>query len=533
MHGSSSDVVIFVHGTFANAEDDEGPRWWQRNSESWQWFEHHLPEGTRPFDEVIFHWTGRNSQVQRLEASNRLLGLMIELERQHKTYHLVGHSHGGSVIWEALTSANVTLADRTMHPDLRRALNSEIQLHDEPLVELRHDEFAPWWFKYKTRYLPKPGEFAKVRPFIELPGLRSWTTIGTPFLRHLPKNRFMVRGWPHRRFTLNPDMRDENWRLLRHSGLQLVTMVPFILFALLVFSGWFRDMLRAAPNTWYANLLTVLAAAVWFICFLALGNRSFAYALLSREHSAVRAMDRFGDRWLGLWSPDDEAIAALKWLAPRLGGHDYEWLYTPWRVRSDCAGPEVPKYVLADRLQPIAKVPITDVHLIPHVLLTAPSRVAKPVIPFYNRFLAPWAARRIETTFTRKAQGADLPQAPMVYASPWPLPLASPVSGLPDEIAAELRFAANEQAAQLGADARKLLMVAALEGVPLAREVYRGNPLVHTAYFENKSVLRLITLHIAHANGHELPDDYLARWLVSNKIAVKARFDAFLKTVLT
>ena len=81
-----------------------------------------------------FHWTGENKESQRLlageELADHLQGFEEDYKRDGRKYHLIGHSHGGSVIWNALRAS----------------------VH-------------------------------RGRP---LNGLASWSTVGTPFLRFQP-----------------------------------------------------------------------------------------------------------------------------------------------------------------------------------------------------------------------------------------------------------------------------------------------------------------------------------------------------------
>jgi hypothetical protein len=534
------DLVIFVHGSFVNCEKqrDKGrPGWWQRDSENWRRFDDNLPAGTSLPDESIqpFRWSGENSQVDRLEASNRLLALMIGLEKEGRGYHLIGHSHGGSIIWEALVSAEVTRSLRTVDPDLRRALNKVTPEGKQPLIPLRDDEYAPWWLKYKTRYIPQAPEFRAVEPFIDLAGLRSWTTVGTPFLHHLPNRRLLVKGWPHPKLSLNPEPMDTVRSSLVQALLMLVMMAPFLYLFSALISDPLRTALRNIPNNWFANLLTVLAALIWVTAFVTLGNRQYATALLAREHAAPRVMERFHKRWLGLWAPEDEAIAGLKRLAPDNGGYDYEWLFTPPRKRSERQAATRPDYPCADKFRPLLKVPVTDAYLIPHVQLLAPARIAKPVILWYNKFVAPAIGRGVIRIISIKAQGANLPHASLVYASPWPLPLERVCPGLPEEVVEEIQSRASQDAGRFGALARRLFMAATLEGLREAREiyeeVYEGSPLVHTSYFNHEAVQRLIVLHIARTSGDSTAtaaSSDFSDWLTANSAAVQAHVAEFI-----
>jgi pimeloyl-ACP methyl ester carboxylesterase len=120
----SLDSVILIHGTGAGERSHLNPKWWQAESE----FARGLAQKTaHSMLAEPFCWNGANSERARRKAARALLERLRELDRRGQRYHLVAHSHGGSVVWRALVSS---LAE----PDGR------------------------------------------------LTGVRSWTTVGTPFL---------------------------------------------------------------------------------------------------------------------------------------------------------------------------------------------------------------------------------------------------------------------------------------------------------------------------------------------------------------
>ena len=132
-------VAVMVHGTYAANDENSGSNWWQAGSPVSRRLRDLLPGFVRPADEEeVFHWSGENSERARSKAAAKLVSHLRKLEVKGQDYHLVGHSHGGSVIWNAM----------------------------------------------KLTTLSK-------RP---LKGLRSWTTVGTPFMHHCSPGAWNVRN---------------------------------------------------------------------------------------------------------------------------------------------------------------------------------------------------------------------------------------------------------------------------------------------------------------------------------------------------
>ncbi len=161
---SPRQLVIFVHGTFSYDDREEvvspaatppaGPLpmsavpvtppsarrvpWWQRGSsfaedlgkdlqdfaavvppgkdfvvvEPWwrtvllavrRWFRQPIPPADLGDPESVFHWSGDNSEKGRRLAGKLLLRHLRQFPGER--LHVVAHSHGGSVLWEALCQA--------------------------------------------------------------------------------------------------------------------------------------------------------------------------------------------------------------------------------------------------------------------------------------------------------------------------------------------------------------------------------------------------------------------------------------------
>lgn len=93
------DLVILVHGTWASS--NEG--WTSKEN----YFHLHL---NREFHRLTgkklyfltFSWSGSNSLYERQSAATDLIDYINEIHAEHKRIHLLGHSHGGTVIQFAL-----------------------------------------------------------------------------------------------------------------------------------------------------------------------------------------------------------------------------------------------------------------------------------------------------------------------------------------------------------------------------------------------------------------------------------------------
>jgi len=238
--------VVTVHGTGAGSEADIGLSWWQKDS-AFQKKTAEIVELAGDGIEVVpFHWgTGPNSETKRREAGAKLYEQLREYDAAGVDYYLIGHSHGGSVIYNAL---------------LRSAAK------DEPLARLK-----------------------------------TWLTVGTPFLDFKPSwllfNRLNIWG----------------------QGVY-VTGIGFLLLAIGLFASKYFDLPfaqmvnaslgdKAFSNFYYPVLSFVLAYVVMCFGLLALSER-----LTKRWYSdrnKTKARDLYEKSWIGLWHHDDEAISAL------------------------------------------------------------------------------------------------------------------------------------------------------------------------------------------------------------------------------
>lgn len=95
--------LITVHGTGAGDTTATGDRWWQHDSTFIKNFRERLDLDPARVDLSPFQWDdGPNSEAQRRKAAKRLLTDLQGYEEQRIEYYLLGHSHGGSVIYQTL-----------------------------------------------------------------------------------------------------------------------------------------------------------------------------------------------------------------------------------------------------------------------------------------------------------------------------------------------------------------------------------------------------------------------------------------------
>lgn len=257
------ELVVFVHGTGAGDDADRGDKWWQIGSA----FERRFSEavGADAIVDKPFHWEkGPNSESARRAAGEALLGRLYKLKGRN--YHLVGHSHGGSIIWHALVASS------------------------------------------------RKGQ--------RLSGLRSWATVGTPFLEFCPVKPPLSRWvaflalWGALTLVMFRCPPVEWWPIVLHwndGSLWSVAGVGLLFAALVLLAAW-ATLRVAAPF-----LLWLLSA--------------------STRRAEKEASEWYRGHWLALWHPLDEPINGLAAtvgnaspIAPRAsagGLAGFIWLFEP------------------------------------------------------------------------------------------------------------------------------------------------------------------------------------------------------------
>jgi HEAT repeat protein len=468
------DLVLLIHGTFAHRDEDRGPSadacaWWQKNSgyvaemnrlfagraECWPddvcrtmpWAKASFwrrigcwtVAGRKPFGRIrpkrqfsnrlLFAWSGLNSDLERRKAGRRLLRGLRALEDDNRrrgeagepprSYHLIGHSHGGTVIWAAL------------------------------------------------RLAAARGE--------DLPHLRSWTTLGTPFPTYQPiRHRGLVGLMGLATIAV------AGWWALYGTVAQIPHPFDIHRFGLTVrtlFDPRSPAKLfppNVSPVT-FTVLLVLMILAGWFAFAVITEPLRRLEFRRERRHSAA-AWRRFGERWLGLFSPIDEAIA---------GAQNTVGLYTSNLVRLHWPG------------------------LPPENPLRAPFWLVRwIVVPVMNWIALPLAEWIISLVFLLKFQGSDRLGTRLVLVSPEPFsraefPDAIARGPLPEPLAAPLHARVGNRIdskllasrSAFAADARGPRSPNDLLKI-YASEVKVTHELVHNSYHDVDVLRRATAYHI-------------------------------------
>ena len=175
----------------------------------------------------------QHSENSRWAAGIALYRKLKEYDAAGEDYHVMGHSHGGSVIYHAL-------------------------LHS----------------------------VAKRKPFERL---KSWCTVGTPFLDCRP-NRFLFNRLGGVGLTIYA------------SAIGAIALAVFLVINIMTtrYAHVFANYLIALPLLLYG-----------FVCLLAVYACERAWGGTHPTARKNRVAERYADRWIGLWHRDDEAISAL------------------------------------------------------------------------------------------------------------------------------------------------------------------------------------------------------------------------------
>lgn len=459
------EQVILVHGTFASSEDDCGEAWWQIGSEAYEELDRRLPPGVELASKGhLFRWSGDNTERARSKAASQLLRFVDKFEKSGTPYHLVGHSHGGSVIWAALRTATAR----------RKTLNQ----------------------------------------------MRSWTTVGTPYLHHRSNSPFCPSSviymilaaallmpcarslkalveLPYQALTGQLDngiiiKKDEDsdfvTRTVRRpilNGLGLIGITTEELDDGLRLGKFNPSANKDSDQTlfgcregWIIMGAVVLFGYITLLlgCFF-LSPVMESFRIGWEKRLEQKAFERYRKRWLGIWTEDDEAINGL-------------------RATMDLSVSFIGDLAVRERIF------VSD-------LIALPSRpLFRIFAPLFNRLIRPLLDSKIREIVIKTAQGNDRPAAQVVAVSPHPI-LASPedeAPALPEHLRNAIRDLADQHANELGPKLRVLLAQPSVTaGLENFGRTLSGRELVHTSYFDHAEVIDLLALNIGWSRRTNQP----------------------------
>lgn len=420
------EKVILIHGTFASSQSTQAIRdldseeyedkWWQADSTFSLALAGSLSPMEIEFDRDVFVWSGENSESHRKRAAQHLYYNYIKKHEQNGTpYHLVAHSHGGNIAELALKMA--------------------------------------------------------VAKGQDLRCFKSWTTVGTPFLRFAPRIRVIS------------------------IVLSLVAIFAVSYAAGMLWQGIGSSsqsgiqQIEPGAVMWLAIAVTVLVSVLFVLATIAALSLKTGRAIFARFVEDKAASD-LADRWLGLWSKHDEAIIAIDFA--KRHGRDILPTLTATDKRPPAIRPED-----EGKLGEVLKESQTVQDLIGSFGL-AFVNIPLHIVWFLG---LKWIAFKAFAEHVQSvASGNDVRELRFKGVEVFPTCVAEPkqsISSLPDEVEKQLKLKASETFAIEGAALRS--NVAYSKTNPLVdAERFAGffGGLIHCGYFENPKIIDLIAQNI-------------------------------------
>jgi hypothetical protein len=459
------EQVILVHGTFASSADDCGEGWWQVGSEAYVKLEQRLPHGVELAPEgKVFRWSGDNTERARSKAASQLLRFVEPLEKAGTPYHLIGHSHGGSVIWAALRTATAR----------RKSLKHLRSWSTVGTPYMHHRSKSPW--------SPVTMIYMVLAAALLIPAGRSFKA-----LIDLPYD--VATGQLKDGIIIEKDEKTDYVTLAVRTpilkGLDLIGIGTTETDAGRRLGSFDPKSGRSAGDFMFRSLegWIIMAAIVLFGYITLLLGCFFlspvyeGFRIGWEKRLEQRAFERYRKRWLGLWTEDDEAINGL-------------------RATMDLTVSFIGDLAVRERIF------VSD-------LLSVPSRpLYRLVAPLFNHVIRPLIDSKIREIVIKTAQGNDRPAARVVAVSPHPVlqSAESEAPPLPERLQTSIRQRADLHANELGPKLRVLLAQPSITaGLESFGRTLSGRELVHTSYFDHPEVIDLLALNICWSRRGNQP----------------------------
>jgi hypothetical protein len=288
--------IVTVHGTGDDALlPDDARRWWQSESRFASTLNARIAELAKALGQSEpqvewhrFSWDGANSKEARHIAGHRLFTYLRKLAEQAEAadaeIHVIAHSHGGNVLLEALLHAGRE-AWHDLAPNERKDIAALLKSMDPKRGHLTQFDLYP---NDQMRDALRGADPFRSR-------LRSWITVGTPFLELLPHRPWNIAL----EFIGGMIKRAWRWIVLAAGFFFLFPSIGIPTTALLFGLGLL--------------LHTLIARIIKRLRF----NRKFAKGgatslhRMFKEENYRRVHAFYGRRWFNLYSEMDEAVALL------------------------------------------------------------------------------------------------------------------------------------------------------------------------------------------------------------------------------
>lgn len=427
-------IVIRVHGTFAGLDYSKDATldpnsWHASDSEFGQWIKKECQHSAR-FDLAShFDWGGDNFESARIHAAEDLLEVLHSYEKIKQPYHIIAHSHGGSVTWTALRLAETNRWRGQMNPQ------------------------------------PEKNEPA-------LTHLLSWATIGTPFVN-------AQRSWKGEFVATTYQI-----LLLLLIGVVGYMSIESFVPALIKKFEWLNDPLFGMQFQWQLG-----ANAIWgFIVFLLIvltliQSPILRFASLIANKRVKGATETYLKKWLDIECTQDEAIAGLK-----------HAISLDRKIVSTMADRNVPYlWDVTNRLRG---------------MLFFPVRFG------FNLFVVPIANKYIQGRIKRLALGDDEPLYRVKNIQSSPLGEKIKKLAIPADIDQQLIDDANEALKNYVPKMREAVAAGVTAagnsklGVSfdIGAGEFSGSELIHTSYFDNEGVRKLLMADLVEAQCRFMPN---------------------------
>ncbi len=476
---ANQERLILVHGTFANRSRYEGTSWWQLGSSTAEEIQSRLPNDVElPKVGEVFHWSGENSERERLKAAGELVVYLRKLESQGIHYHLIGHSHGGSVIWQALRKSVLdnyplialrswaTVGTPFLHLRTRSGNALMLTLNVLLAVLLLKPAYSTSLKLIKIFVAPKSAPWLNETSVRSIEDITPWNTPVLWIMKTMGKPiEKTPTGIKIGQFTSDEPI--TAWDLFSHD------------------EGWI--MLGTALLVLYV-LLNVI---VFLISPLIESIRLRAEHQLEDDTFSI-----YGNRWLGLWSPDDEAINGLR-------------------------------ATLGLSVSFVSRLMIREPVLLSDYLMIVSRPYYWLLTPLFNSGLRPVLDQFVRAIVIKKAQGNNRPAAEVIRVATTPLQWDEKETHppIPDFLNKQIVERANQYASGAAATFRNLLAAPSFAaGLENLGTQISGSELVHTSYFDHDEILDILTMHIAWSQTRphwyrysKLRNPEIVKWLVDVK----------------